>query len=71
VVAVEWADRFVEALPADRLELHMTREAIEEDAAPSAAEDSGLRRLAVAASGPRAARVLALWQPSNRAGDES
>ncbi len=52
LVAVEWGDRFPARLPADRLELHLERDAA---AAPSQ------RSLNAIASGPRARAVLVRW----------
>jgi tRNA threonylcarbamoyladenosine biosynthesis protein TsaE len=59
VVAVEWADRFPGALPADRLELR-----IERHADPGAAEATGsaLRVLHASASGPASDAALACWR---------
>lgn len=54
VVAVEWADRFPEALPADRLELCLER--------PEPRADPGLRVLHARGSGETAAAVLARWR---------
>lgn len=51
VVAVEWADRFPDALPADRLEVALGRAG-----APEA------RTLEATARGPRAAAVLERWR---------
>ncbi|MBW2273698.1 MAG: tRNA (adenosine(37)-N6)-threonylcarbamoyltransferase complex ATPase subunit type 1 TsaE [Deltaproteobacteria bacterium] len=52
VVAVEWADRFPEALPRDRLELRIEREAGGE----------GPRRFEAQAAGARAKEVLESWR---------
>jgi tRNA threonylcarbamoyladenosine biosynthesis protein TsaE len=52
VVAVEWADRLPEALPADRLEISLSRE-------PDG-EASG-REIALRAEGPISRGVLARW----------
>jgi tRNA threonylcarbamoyladenosine biosynthesis protein TsaE len=52
VVAVEWADRFPEALPSDRLELELVR--------PSDAPEE--RRCRARALGSRAEAVLAQWR---------
>jgi tRNA threonylcarbamoyladenosine biosynthesis protein TsaE len=52
VVAVEWGDRFEQALPSERLTLRFER-------APG--EDSR-RRLSAVASGPAAQALLARWQ---------
>lgn len=51
VVAVEWADRFPAALPADRIEVRIER--------PAEAPDE--REIELRAAGPVAARVLAAW----------
>jgi tRNA threonylcarbamoyladenosine biosynthesis protein TsaE len=48
VVAIEWADRFPRALPADHIEVRLTRDPATPDA----------RCIEVHASGPLAARVL-------------
>ncbi|MBX2797979.1 MAG: tRNA (adenosine(37)-N6)-threonylcarbamoyltransferase complex ATPase subunit type 1 TsaE [Myxococcales bacterium] len=52
VVAVEWADRFVEALPADRLEIRLTW------------QPEG-RRVEVVATGPRHAPLVAVAEASD------
>ncbi len=52
VVAVEWADRFPEALPGDRLELGIEREA----------EDQGSRSFTANATGEGSSEVLAAWR---------
>lgn len=54
VVAVEWADRFPEALPPDRLELRIER--------PDAAADPARRVLHARASGAASAAVLSRWR---------
>jgi len=54
VVAVEWADRFPAALPADRLELRIER--------PADAPDPALRVLHATGSGPASAAVLERWR---------
>jgi tRNA threonylcarbamoyladenosine biosynthesis protein TsaE len=46
---VEWADRFADRLPADRLEVTLSHA-------------GAARRLVAAARGPRAARLLAAWR---------
>lgn len=52
VVAVEWGDRFPEALPRERIEIHLQRP-----------EPGGSQRLLNAiASGPDAAEALSRWQ---------
>lgn len=53
VVAVEWADRFPEALPSDRLALRIER--------PADAPDPALRVLHATASGPASEAVLECW----------
>ncbi len=59
LVAVEWGDRFADALPADRLEVTLARQ----DAArqPDASSCDG-RSLIAAATGPASARVLEYWR---------
>ena len=52
VVAVEWADRLPEALPGDRLELGIEREA----------EDQGSRSFTANATGEGSSEVLAAWR---------
>ena len=52
VVAVEWADRFPEALPGDRLELGIERHAADQDS----------RSLTASATGEGSREVLALWR---------
>jgi tRNA threonylcarbamoyladenosine biosynthesis protein TsaE len=54
VVAVEWAERFPEALPADRLELRIER--------PSDATDPSLRVLHATGSGPESEAALDRWR---------
>ncbi|MGI9590649.1 MAG: tRNA (adenosine(37)-N6)-threonylcarbamoyltransferase complex ATPase subunit type 1 TsaE [Myxococcota bacterium] len=54
VVAVEWADRFPGALPADRLELRIER--------PAGATEPGLRVLHATGSGPASQAALACWR---------
>lgn len=54
LVAVEWAERFPEALPADRLEVAIRR--------PDAAASPQRRVLDAVALGDVAAAVLARWQ---------
>ena len=56
LVAVEWADRFPEVLPSDRLEVCITR-------FDSADAPDG-RRLEAKARGPRARAVLERWRTS-------
>ncbi len=51
VVAIEWADRLPAALPAERLELRLTR-----------GEEPEVRGFEVFAPGPDSARVLARWR---------
>ncbi len=51
IVLFEWGERFREALPADRLEIKISRPG----------EPPTHRRLDAVASGPTAARVLAQW----------
>ena len=54
VLAVEWSDRFPDALPADRLELHFVR---------AAGPDAATRReLNAVAFGPVSQAVLARWR---------
>jgi tRNA threonylcarbamoyladenosine biosynthesis protein TsaE len=53
VLAVEWADRFPEALPADRLEVRL--------AAPRRGRPATHREIAAVALGPVAAEALARW----------
>ncbi|MDH3214224.1 MAG: tRNA (adenosine(37)-N6)-threonylcarbamoyltransferase complex ATPase subunit type 1 TsaE [Myxococcales bacterium] len=53
LVAVEWADRFPEAMPADRLEVRLSR--------PDAAEDPARRTLHAMALGATAEAALAGW----------
>jgi tRNA threonylcarbamoyladenosine biosynthesis protein TsaE len=52
VVAVEWADRFPEALPADRLTIRIAR--------PDGAEDT--REIEASASGTASRALLERWQ---------
>jgi tRNA threonylcarbamoyladenosine biosynthesis protein TsaE len=53
VVAVEWADRFPGALPADRLEVRIER--------PDAGSAPDLRSLELRATGPLAWKVIGEW----------
>ncbi len=52
VVAVEWADRLPEALPADRLDVRLSREA---------GAEASAREIAFRAEGPVSRGVLARW----------
>ena len=58
LVAVEWADRFPEALPSDRLEVTIAR-----SESPDAPES---RLLEAKARGPGARAALARWRESAR-----
>ena len=58
LVAVEWADRFPEALPTDRLEICIAR-----SQSPDAPES---RLLEAKARGPGARAALARWRESGR-----
>ena len=68
LVAIEWADRFSRALPADRLEVSIRRcssglaqeEKFGDDSGP--AQSVVRRELRLRALGPAAAGVLAIWQ---------
>ncbi|MEE3330696.1 MAG: tRNA (adenosine(37)-N6)-threonylcarbamoyltransferase complex ATPase subunit type 1 TsaE [Myxococcota bacterium] len=68
LVAIEWADRFPKALPADRLEVSIGRSSSGLAHAEKFGDDSGPAQLAVQrelrlrALGPIAAEVLAIWQ---------
>ena len=53
IVLIEWGERFRDALPADRLEIEISRP----DETPTQ------RRLEAVASGPAASRALAEWGP--------
>ncbi len=63
VVAVEWADRFPEALPEDRLTIAFSRG----EAAGGGADQ---RVLNAVASGPAAALVLSRWREARGEGSE-
>ena len=52
IVLIEWGERFRDALPADRLEIEISRP----DETPTQ------RRLKAVASGPAASRALAEWE---------
>ena len=54
VVAVEWAERFPEALPADRIELRIER--------PADSTDPSSRVLHATGSGPASEAVLERWR---------
>ena len=54
VVAVEWAERFPEALPPDRIELRIER--------PAGPTDPSLRVLHATGSGPASEAVLDRWR---------
>lgn len=54
VVVVEWADRFPEALPVDRLTLEISR--------PDTGADPDLRTLHALSSGPVSEATLARWR---------
>jgi len=73
VVAVEWGDRFPEALPEDRLEIHLERvpsagapgaaEGMEPSSGPAAtASDADLRGVEARARGPESAGALRAWK---------
>lgn len=51
ILAVEWADRLPDALPADRLEIALER-----------GSDPDVRDLTATAHGPHAARLLGRWR---------
>jgi len=59
VVAVEWGDRFSDALPRDRLEISLQREPT---ATGSGDADASPRRIEVNATGPHAALILERWR---------
>ncbi len=68
VIAVEWGDRFPEALPRDRLDLRLTRPATDQrrretvaDVADAAAV-SELRRIEARAGGEQSEGVLIRWR---------
>jgi tRNA threonylcarbamoyladenosine biosynthesis protein TsaE len=60
VVVVEWADRLPDALPADRLELRISRQAEAGEAAGSDAQES--RSFSASATRQGSQRVLEAWQ---------
>jgi tRNA threonylcarbamoyladenosine biosynthesis protein TsaE len=62
VVAIEWADRFPEALPDDRLEVRIAR---------GVAEPETQREIAVVASGPVATRVLERFEREMKTWEEA
>jgi tRNA threonylcarbamoyladenosine biosynthesis protein TsaE len=68
VVAVEWGDRFPEALPRDRLDLRLTRPASNPPrreavaGVADAAVDSELRRIEARAGGKQSEGVLIRWR---------
>lgn len=69
LVAIEWADRFPEALPTDRLEVGLERPAAGLAPDPKFGEDSEPRepgavprRCSLRAHGPVSAEVLASWE---------
>jgi tRNA threonylcarbamoyl adenosine modification protein YjeE len=63
VVAVEWADRFPEALPRDCLELRIEREAVAQGAdGGQGAAESTPRSFCARATGEGAGRALARWR---------
>lgn len=65
VVAVEWGDRFPEALPRDRLDLCLTRVAADSGRTASASAtgaDAEGRRIAARAGGARSNAVLSSWR---------
>jgi tRNA threonylcarbamoyladenosine biosynthesis protein TsaE len=65
VVAVEWANRFPEALPKDRLELRIERASGADpvgEPGDEAGEEIGTRRFEARAAGTRSSEVLDLWR---------
>ena len=69
LVAIEWADRFPEALPADRLEIGLKRPPTGLAPSPEFGEDSEPRepgaqprRFSLRALGPISSEVLASWE---------
>ncbi|MCP4039185.1 MAG: tRNA (adenosine(37)-N6)-threonylcarbamoyltransferase complex ATPase subunit type 1 TsaE [bacterium] len=65
VLAIEWADRFPEALPADRLEIEIERRVVAplETEGPDAAQhEQTLRRLRARAWGPSSEALLQDWR---------
>jgi tRNA threonylcarbamoyladenosine biosynthesis protein TsaE len=65
VVAVEWANRFPEAMPKDRLELRIERASGADpvgEPGHEAGEEIGTRRFEARAAGTRSSEVLDLWR---------
>lgn len=65
-LAVEWSDRFPEALPSDRLEVTLARVPAADAGTPRSE-----RLLEAGASGPRAGRALAAWRRAVATGSGS
>lgn len=61
IVAIEWADRFPRALPADHIEVRLVRDTATPDA----------RGIEVRAGGPLAARVLQRFDPGSGRAEEA
>jgi len=62
VVAIEWADRFPDALPTDRLVIRLARDA---------AVGATARRVSASAHGPASEALLARWRRSLAAQENS
>lgn len=68
VVAVEWADRLPEALPADRLELRIERAGTAPTGSKAGADES--RSFAVSATREGSREILEAWEKALRAAPE-
>lgn len=60
-LAIEWSDRFPEALPIDRLQVTLARSPASGSAALDAGAQPTARRVLARAGGARAERALAAW----------
>lgn len=66
ILAIEWGDRFPNALPADRMEIELDREISSENEAPhlTATGEKFPREVRVVALGPVSRSVLRSWRDS-------
>ncbi len=70
VLAIEWGERFANALPVDRMELQIDRPTVELDSMraidgtsePAESGDESPREFCATATGPRSLRVLRAWR---------
>ncbi len=82
VLAIEWGDRFVRSLPADRMEIQIARPALHYDpgqvigvtpaqtAGREVADEESPREFCANATGPASSRVLQAWSDALLPGNE-